>query len=264
LSKCHYLAGFVSAPERTRDWNEIMAAAEAASEAGFGEVFLWALPQVLRDGLTVFEGEPEVEAFREVTFPLELGLNATVEPCFSTTVATSPGGFEYRNADWQQARLRFDVGAGLRSVEDLQELIAFFRARRGNAIAFRFRDSTDFSSNGMTGTPSPNDVLLGIGDGVRRRFELTKKYGDGELRRITRPIATSISVSLNGALIDSWVLADGGVVEFAQPPLSGTEVRAGFLFDVPVRFVEPSLRVSRKTYLTGEIASVPLIEVREG
>lgn len=213
--------------------------------------------------VAIFEGEPEVDAFRDVTLPIDIGLHAAVEPCFSTTITTSPGGFEYRNADWQQARLRFDVGPGLRSMGDVQELVRFFRAMRGNAFAFRFRDSTDFSSCAMTGEPSAADVLLGVGDGAQRRFALIKNYGDGESRRITRPVVETIEVSLDGAVASEWELASGGIIEFAEPPAIGVEVRAGFLFDVPVRFEEPSLRVSRTTYLAGELASVPLIEVRE-
>jgi uncharacterized protein (TIGR02217 family) len=263
LESCQYLAGFVSAPQLTRDWNAIMAAANAAIIAGYRDVFIWALPQVLRDSLTIFKGEQDVQAFQDVMFPLELGQNAVVEPCFSTTIATAPGGFEYRNANWQQARLRFDIGPGLRSIEDIQVLLAFFRSMRGNAVAFRFRDSTDFSSSGMVNEPASGDVLLGIGDGRRQRFELVKNYGAGEVRRITRPVVDSLRISLGGASVDNWSLATDGVIEFAEPPQVGVEVRAGFLFDVPVRFEEESLRVSRKTYLAGEIASVPLIEVRE-
>lgn len=218
---------------------------------------------MLRDGLTIYEGEPEVEAFRNVMFPMRLGLQARVEPRFSTTIATSPGGFEYRNADWQQARLSFDVGPGLRSIEDIQELMGFFRAMRGDAIAFRFRDAIDFSSRGMTDAPTAGDVLLGTGDGIRQRFELVKPYDAGEARRITRPVDTSVIVSLNGAATDDWELAPGGVIEFPEPPGTGVVVRAGFLFDVPVRFAEPKLSVSGRTHRAGEIASVPLIEVRE-
>jgi len=39
-------------------------------------------------------------------------------------------------------------------------------------------------------------------------------------------------------------------------------VRAGFLFDVAVRFADDRLEVSRATFLAGEMASVPLVEVR--
>jgi uncharacterized protein (TIGR02217 family) len=263
VANSHFLAGFVSTAERAQEWSDILRACNDAANVGFNEVLLWALPQVLRDGLTIFEGDPEVQAFRDVTFPLDLGLNAAVEPCFSTTISTSRGGFEYRNVDWQQARLRFDVGAGLRSVEDLQLLLRFFRSMRGNALAFRFRDSTDCSSAGMTGDPTATDICLGAGDGSRRRFPLIKIYGNEEVRRITRPVPDTISVSVDGLPVSDWELTEGGILEFFEAPSAGAAVHAGFLFDVPVRFEEPTLRINRRTYLAGEITSVPLIEVRE-
>jgi uncharacterized protein (TIGR02217 family) len=44
----------------------------------------------------------------------------------------------------------------------------------------------------------------------------------------------------------------------------GAEVRAGFLFDVPVRFAADVLEVSVATWRAGEVVSVGLVEVREG
>jgi uncharacterized protein (TIGR02217 family) len=46
-------------------------------------------------------------------------------------------------------------------------------------------------------------------------------------------------------------------------PEAGAEVRAGYRFDVPVRFADDRLSLSRATFEAGEIASVPLIEIRE-
>jgi len=40
-------------------------------------------------------------------------------------------------------------------------------------------------------------------------------------------------------------------------------VRAGYRFDVPVRFAEDRLSLSLATFAAGEAPSVPLIEVRE-
>ena len=59
------------------------------------------------------------------------------------------------------------------------------------------------------------------------------------------------------------ILEDKGVVEFSEPPVSGTLITAGFLFDTPVRFAEDRLEINRATFLAGEAPSVPLIEVRE-
>ena len=263
-SKCRYLAGFVMWPENRHEWGPIMRAARRAERESASEVFIWALPQVLRDGLTIFaEEEDSVDAFLDTDFPLEIGSAAWVEPCFSTTVHLSAAGTENRNANHAQARLRIDAGPGVRSLEDLQKLLSFFRSVRGNAIAFRFRDALDFSSANMTDDPGAGDVLLEIADGKRRRFPLVKRYGAGEVRRITRPVQGSILVAANGVQTSAWTLSESGIIEFDEPPASGARVTAGFLFDVPVRFEEQQLRVSRKTYLAGEAVSVPLIEVRE-
>jgi uncharacterized protein (TIGR02217 family) len=261
----HYFSGFVLQPEDKAQWAPIAAAAEAARRQGVADVFVWALPQVLRDGFTWFGGgEDEVDAFEDVRFPIALGREASVEPAFSTQVVTSAGGAEQRNSDWADARLRFDVGAGVRAEEDVHTLIAFFRARRGAAVGFRFADPFDNSSNGMTGMPGAADQMLGAGDGVRTAFALVKHYGDQE-RRITRPVAGSVRVSVDGEeRVSGWTLGPLGQVLFEVAPAQGAAVRAGFRFDVPVRFAEDRLPVSRATFEAGEIASVPLIELREG
>ena len=44
---------------------------------------------------------------------------------------------------------------------------------------------------------------------------------------------------------------------------SGVVVTAGFGFDVPVRFAEDRIDVSRATFGAGDMPSVPLIEIRE-
>jgi uncharacterized protein (TIGR02217 family) len=205
-----------------------------------------------------------VDSFDDVRFPVALGREASVEPAFSTAVVTGAGGGEQRNSDWADARLSFDAGPGVRGESDLHALIAFFRARRGAARAFRFEDPFDNSSNGMTGTPGPADQTLGTGDGVRTGFALVKSYG-GQVRRITRPVAGSVRVSVAGVeRVSGWTLGPLGMLSFEEPPAAGAAVRAGFRFDVPVRFAEDRLSVSRSTFEAGEIASVPLIEVREG
>jgi uncharacterized protein (TIGR02217 family) len=259
----HYLSGFVADVSQRASWREIISAAEEARSRGVAEVFLWALPQVIRDGLTIF-GEEQVIAFDDVSFPIAIGAEASVAPAFSTNVVTSASGSEYRNANWQQARLRFDAGPGVRSDADIETLLAFFRARRGAAIGFRFRDPFDFSSNGMTGEPSAMDQRIGSGDGETVGFPLMKTYSGGEERRITRPAAGSVRVAVEGVeLMSGWTLEDLGEVLFDEAPAAGAAITAGFLFDVPVRFADDRIEVNRATFLAGEAPSVPLIEIRE-
>ncbi len=137
-AKQHYFAGFVLRPEDKALWALIDAAAEVGRARGVAATFIWAQPQVLRDGYVHFdqEGEGAVQVFDDVQFPLALGRGASVTPGFSTAVVTTASGHEQRNADWASGRLRFDAGPGVRSEGDLQTLIAFFRARRGARVSF--------------------------------------------------------------------------------------------------------------------------------
>ena len=260
----HYFAGFALTGEDRRLWTRIAASAEASARRGTAETFVWALPQVLRDGFVHFgEGESDMHAFDDVRFPIALGREVGVEPAFSTAIVTTAGGAEQRGAEWADARLSFDAGPGLRGEEDLHTLLAFFRARRGAAIGFRLEDPFDNSSNGMTGEPGAADQPLGVGDGVRTMFPLVKSYGQ-QVRRITRPQPGSVRVWVDGAeQASGWTLGEKGVVEFEAAPEEGAEVAAGYRFDVPVRFAEDRIGLSRATLLAGEIPSVPMIEVRE-
>ena len=60
-----------------------------------------------------------------------------------------------------------------------------------------------------------------------------------------------------------WTLDPLGAITFTIPPAVGKAVRAGFLFDVPVRFAEDRLEISGAAFAAGEAPSVPIIEVRE-
>ncbi len=111
--------------------------------------------------ITLFGEEEELTPSKMWISRLRSVPRRASSPGFSTNVVTSASGHEYRNANWSQARLRFDAGPGVRSETELGELIAFFRARRGPAVGFRFRDPFDFSSNGMTGAPGAADQPMG-------------------------------------------------------------------------------------------------------
>ena len=207
----HYFSGFVLDAAHRDQWAPRWRQASARREArGVARGFVWALPQVLRDGFTWFDSGDDMQPFHDVRFPLEVGLGASGGPEFSTTIVTSVSGAEQRNSAWSQARMKYDAGLGVRSEADLATIAAFFRARRGAAIGFRFRDRGDFSSNGTSATPTPLDQALGIGDGAATRFALVKRYGDGDdahLRRISRPEVESVRVAVGGVeQASGWTL----------------------------------------------------------
>ena len=265
-----YFAGFVLLPEQNELWRRIDAGVDEARLRNPHEIVIWALPQVCRDGyvrLPEPQDGDDMQAFDDVQYPLALGRDATVIPEFSTSVSVTASGFERRNSLWSNARLRFDVGPGIRSEAELGQLIEFYRARRGPARGFRLRDPSDYSSRAMVGTPTPTDQLLGTGDGVTASFPLVKRYGSGEdaqLRRITRPLFDTLTVSVGGTVqATGWTLDPDGVVTFDEPPPAGSAVRAGFLFDVPVRFADDSLEIAGASFAAGEAPSVAVVEIRE-
>lgn len=271
LDQQDYLAGFVlSAEDADRFWRMIDDGLQQAATRGVSRHFVWAQPQINRDGYTRLAPpmeDDDMQAFDDVLYPLPLGRDAAIAPEFSTSVATTSSGHERRSSLWSDARLRFDVGPGLRSEAELQALLAFFRARRGAARGFRLADPFDHSSNGAAGVPTPTDQLLGFGDGLNGDFALVKRYGeepDPQIRRITRPRVGTVAVSIDGVeQASGWTLESGATVRFDIAPPEGGEIRAGFLFDVPVRFAEDRLDINGATFAAGEAPSVPLIEIRE-
>lgn len=264
-----YLAGFVLLPEDAEKyWARIDAGLDEAAARGIARRYVWALPQITRDGYTRLPTieDKYMQAFDDVLYPFELGRNTAVAPEFSTTVSVTASGHERRNSLWSDARVNFDVGPGVRSEAELSQLIAFFRARRGAARGFRISDPFDFSTNTMTGSPTMTDQLLGVGDGARADFQLIKSYGpddDPQIRPITRPRGETLMVSVEGAPVIDWTLNDGGLLTLGEAPSVGAEVRAGFLFDVPVRFAEDRIDISGVNFAAGEAPSIPLIELRE-
>lgn len=207
--------------------------------------------------------------FHNVRFPSNLSYGSTGGPERLTEIVTLANGFEERNSPWAHARRRYDAGFGLRSLDDLEQLLAFFEARRGQLHAFRWKDWTDYKSCGLGANTSPLDQRIGVGDGVQTQFQLTKRYASGAevyLRPIRKPVLNTVYVALGHdpkvEFQEFTVDAETGIVTFLIAPDIGAEVSAGFEFDVPARFDTDRLQTSVAAYQAGELPNVPIIEVR--
>lgn len=213
----------------------------------------------------------EFSTFHDVTFPIAVSFGATGGPERRNEIVLLTSGREKRNARFADSRRHYDAGTGLRSLEDIYEVMAFFEARRGSLHAFRFRDPFDMKSCRPGETPGPLDQAIGTGDGTAAAFQLVKTYGSGAdvyRRPIAKPVAGSVRVAVAGAERaegpDFTVDAATGVVTF-QPgaiPPAGAAVTAGFVFDVPVRFDAERLEVNLAAFKAGQIPTIPLIEVK--
>jgi uncharacterized protein (TIGR02217 family) len=264
----HYFSGFNLLPDMPEVWVNIDRAIGDARSRNFAEVFVWAWPQIMRDGFVYTPDlEDDMSGFHEVQFPSAIGYGSTGGPGFATTVVESASGFEQRNIEWQQARARYDVGTGLKSEDDLASLIAFFRARMGRAYGFRFKDWSDFKSCDPDATPAATDQAIGTGDASTLSFALRKTYQSGSetfMRPVTKPVDVSVRVALDGVeQMTGWAVdSTTGLVTFDVAPADGAVITAGFEFDVPVRFEDDLLTLSLETFRAGAVPAIPLIEVR--
>jgi len=196
--------------------------------------------------------------FHEVQFPPDISYGASGGPGYSTMVVTTVSGHERRNVSWAMARGRWNVAHGLKRREQVADLIAFFRARRGRAYGFRFKDWTDYQALAQS---------LGVGDDVTTTFQLVKHYASGgvvETRLIAKPVTGTVKLYRDGVETTSgWSIdTTTGLVTFTTAPAVGVQVTADFAFDVPVRFDSDQMDVTIETYQLGTWGQIPVVELR--
>lgn len=207
--------------------------------------------------------------FHEVRFPAALSFGSIGGPERRTDVVTLANGFEERNTPWAHSRRRYDAGVAMRSLDDIEEMIAFFEARSGQMFGFRWKDWSDFKSSKASGETLFTDQAIGIGDEVKTEFQLTKAYISGEqtyFRDVSKPVLGTVRVGVAGDELQDGVHyavdVTTGVITFVHPPNAGMEVTAGFELDVPVRFDTDRILTSVSSFQAGDVPNVPVVEVR--
>ncbi|MEL7303288.1 MAG: DUF2460 domain-containing protein [Pseudomonadota bacterium] len=209
--------------------------------------------------------------FHDVRFPTAISRGATGGPERRTDIVVLGSGREERNTRWADSRRRYNAGYGVKALDDLHDVIAFFEARRGRLYGFRWRDPMDWKSCPPEQVPSPTDCEIGLGDAATDTFQLIKTYADASgawPRPITKPVAGSVRVAVNGAELTAGTDFNcdpaRGVVTFSAGavPDVGAIVTAGFLFDVPVRFDADTLEINLSGFQSGAIPAIPIVEVR--
>lgn len=210
-------------------------------------------------------------AFHEIRFPLQIAFGSSGGPERRTEIVTLGSGHEERNSSWADSRRRYDAGYGIRCLEDLHSVIAFFEARHGRLHGFRWKDRVDYTSGTPDMPVTHLDEVLGTGDGTTAAFSLVKAYmsgGAAYFRPISKPVEGTVKVAVAGVeqtLATDFVVDHGtGVVTFlsGHEPAPGLSITAGFEFDVPVRFDTDFLDVNLSGFEAGDIPSIPMIEIR--
>ena len=210
-------------------------------------------------------------SFHETRFPTAISRAAHGGPERRTDVVVLGSGAEERNARWADSRRSYNAGYGVKSLDDLHAVVAFFEERRGRLHGFRWRDPTDWKSCPPEGTPTALDQAIGTGTGSAATFQLKKTYGSAFApwtREIKKPVAGTVLIAVAGVVqtptTDYTVDHTTGLVTF-QPghiPAAAQAITAGFELDVPVRFDTDKLEINIQGFRHGAIPSVPIVEIR--
>lgn len=199
-------------------------------------------------------------------FPTNISYGSSGGPKYQTQVVVTRSGREYRNADWELPLHQYDVAWGIREWTDLEVLLQWFHAMEARTHEFRFKDPLDFNSTGVEETIGDTDQTIGTGDDTETEFQLIKNYTRGSQtfpRDITKPVTGTTVISFDDVSQGAGWAVDTttGLVTFDSAPTVGVVIKAGFRFDVPVRFNTDELDNQLENYQAGT-ATVPLIEVR--
>lgn len=147
-------------------------------------------------------------AFDEVQFPPSISAGATGGPQFLTDVAVLRSGYEQRNSVWALGRGTWDVATGVKTKANLDILIAFFRARKGKATGFRFKDWSDYYATGQ---------VLGAGSGSST---ITAASESGNVVTITTAAAHNLVAGQYVTISGVTPSAYNGVFQILAVPTS--------------------------------------------
>ena len=200
-------------------------------------------------------------------FPERISIGAVVGPAFSTDVLVLRSGDESRNANWANARARFDVTQGGKTEAENKALVEFFRRVKGRAYGFRFKDWSDYQVTtaegglrGLHGTVQAGGFQSGYGV---PSYQLQRRYGSGgylEDRDIRKPVSGTVAVRRAGVAVTVGAGAGQiaidtttGVVTFVADQtrsVSSHTVGASHVVTLASAF-SPNVAVGGRIYLTG-------------
>lgn len=197
-------------------------------------------------------------SFHEIRFPENISLGAKGGPEFNTNILTMVSGKEQRNINWSESRNRYDISTNINSKNKIEELLAFFNARKGRAYGFRFKDWSDYKVISES---------LGMGDNSTKDFQLTKTYsngGENYTKVIKKPVNGTVKIYVdNVEMVSGWVVDySTGVISFSTAPAQDVVITADFEFDVPVRFNHDDFEISMNSTNSGQIEKIELIEIK--
>ena len=191
-------------------------------------------------------------SFKETPrFPDDISVGSRFGPGYSTNVARNLGGFEINNQNWSMPLYEGDVGYGLRTQAEIDNLLAFFHFVAGMHNGFRFKNYNDFDASGTEGTV----VQL---TGTTWQLYKTYTYGAATMaRKISKPVSGTLAFATGSFSVD---YTTGIITAIGSPTVAPTTWTGEF--DTPVRFNTDKMLPQWLTFEQYEWQSIPIIEIR--
>lgn len=213
-------------------------------------------------------------AFHEnAVFPEEISFGSVGGPGYDVKVITLDSGAEQRVSRHEQAIHKYDASFGIKTYDDMAEVLTFFHARLGATYGFRWKDWNDYTTAANhKDAPAATDQPLGVSDGTSNQvFPMYKQYTDAGVtrnRQLEKIKAGTTVVAYDGvAQLSGWTVntATGEITIGVSPPVNGTVITYGCQFYVPARFdltAGENLPISIDAFDMASLSSIPVVEIR--
>jgi uncharacterized protein (TIGR02217 family) len=198
-------------------------------------------------------------SFHDVLFPPEISYGSSGGPGFHTTINTLDNGFEQRSINWKDAKAKYDVSHGIKSREQMEELLDFFYARNGRAYGFLFKDWADYQID--------RQLVAYTTGSANQTVQLFKRYDRFSTfaydRTIHKIVPGSLKVWINGLPAGSiTAYNDTGKFKINSAPVADKMIEVECQFYVPVRFDTDEMNIVHDSWETMSWPSIPLVELK--
>ena len=208
-------------------------------------------------------------SFLEERLPVDVRLGMSYADDYTVMITTTAGGAEYRKLVQPFPARSFHVNFTTDQADLWARVIALYHRAYGKFAGFRVKCMDDFSTNNLTGTPTPLDeVLTNSSTGI---YQLRNFYGTNGTalagvgypsRTIFKPVAGTVVAAKNGVTISSGLSVNTttGLITISPAPLISDTITAGCQFDIPCRF-NSMIEVTAIDRKFRDCGSIDLIEL---
>ena len=207
--------------------------------------------------------------FLEERLPVDVRLGMSYSDAYAVQITRTAGGAEYRRLVQPFPVRSFHINFTSDQADLWARVLALYHRAYGRFAGFRVKCLDDFSTNNLTGTPTPTDrVLANTASGI---YQLRTYYGTNgsalpsigyPVRNLYKPVAGSVVVAKNGVTINSGLAIDTttGRVTITPAPLITDTITAGCYFDIPCRF-DSEIELTALSPSVRDCGSIDLIEL---